>query len=59
MHTDLDEHYQDAKLGVDVVVRNRDDRPRSFTVTGRLYDQRGRQVVDARQVSLISHARLR
>ncbi|MCP4571295.1 MAG: beta-galactosidase, partial [bacterium] len=51
VHTDLDEHYRNAELGLDVVVRNLGDRPRSFTVSGQLYDQRGRQVVDDLEAS--------
>jgi beta-galactosidase len=49
--TDLDESYRDARLGIDVRVRNLGDETRSFAVTGRLFDEQGRLVADGLTVA--------
>ncbi len=46
VHTDLDEDYRDADLGVEVWVRNLGDTPRPFTVEGQLFDMEGRLIAD-------------
>jgi beta-galactosidase len=46
VHTDLDDEYRDAELGIDVWVRNRGDSSRRFSIAGQLYDAAGRMVVD-------------
>jgi beta-galactosidase len=46
VHTDLDEDYQSADLGVDVWVRNLGDDVREFAVEAQLFDSEGKAVVD-------------
>ena len=46
VHTDLDEDYRDAELGVDVWVRNVGEDTRAFAIDAKLYDAEGRLVVD-------------
>jgi len=51
VHTDLDEDYRDAKLGVDVWVRNLGDATQPFTVEAQLFDAEGKVVVDGLAIS--------
>jgi beta-galactosidase len=46
VHTDLDEDYRNADLGVDVWVRNLGDETGAFSVEAQLYDAGGKVVVD-------------
>jgi beta-galactosidase len=46
VHTDLDENYRDAELGIEVWVKNLGGEDRPFTISGKLYDLKGGVVVD-------------
>ncbi len=46
VHTELDEDYRDADLGVDVWVRNLGGEARPFVIEARLFDADGAVVVD-------------
>ena len=46
VHTDLDENYVDADLGLDVWVRNLGDAKRPFTVDAKLFDSDGQPVIE-------------
>jgi len=47
VHTDLDEEYRDADLGVDVWVRNLGEGIRPFGVDAQLFDSTGNPVLDS------------
>jgi len=51
VHTDLDENFEDAALGVDVWVRNSGAANGSFSVHGQLVDSEGTVVVDGLTVA--------
>jgi len=46
VHTDLDESYEDATLGIDVWVRNLGDGDQPFTIDAQLFDAKGQLVID-------------
>jgi len=46
VHTDLDESYRDASLGIDVRIANLGAETRPYVVTGVLFDADGEVVVD-------------
>ena len=47
IHTDLDVDYNDARLRVDVQIRNDDTRPRSLAVQATLVDSQRRVVAQS------------
>jgi beta-galactosidase len=51
VHTDLDEGYSDADLGVDVWVRNLGSDARSFSVEAQLFDGDGNLYIDGLTMS--------
>ncbi len=51
VHTDLDESYRDASLGIDVRIANLGGENRSYAVTATLFDADGGKVVDDLAVS--------
>ncbi len=46
VHTDLDESYEGATLGIDVWVRNLGDGDQPFTIDAQLFDAKGQLVID-------------
>ncbi len=51
VHTDLDEEYRDAVLGIDVRIANLGTESRPFVVSGTLYDAAGDVVADDLEVN--------
>jgi beta-galactosidase len=45
VHTDLDEDFRDADLGVDVWVRNLDSEARQFSIAAQIFDAEGTLVI--------------
>jgi beta-galactosidase len=56
VHTDLDERYEDAELGVDVWVRNLGDEAAKFTIEAQLFDAKSELVIDGLKNSATANA---
>jgi beta-galactosidase len=56
VHTDLDEDYRNAELGIDVWVRNLGDEADAFFVDAKLFDADGELIVDGLTASASADA---